>query len=219
MSFGEADFSKVVIWGASGHALVVGDIFRARGDVEVVGYLDDRKEKLGTAMAGKTVLGGREILTSLRANGVSRIVIAIGDCRVRVDLASYAIAAGFELVNAIHPASVVSPWSTLGRGVVACAGAIVNAACDIGSNVILNTGCSVDHECLIEDGVHVGPGAHLGGRVTVGRGAWIGLGASVNDKVTIGSLTTVGAGSVVTKSLPSNVVAFGVPARVMREID
>ena len=37
--------------------------------------------------------------------------------------------------------------------------------------------------------------------------------------VTIGDDTVVGAGAVVTRDLPSGVVAVGNPARVQREID
>jgi virginiamycin A acetyltransferase len=50
--------------------------------------------------------------------------------------------------------------------------------------------------------------------VTIGEGAWIGTGAIVLADV--GKGTIVGAGSVVTKPLPENVLAAGVPARVIR---
>ena len=45
---------------------------------------------------------------------------------------------------------------------------------------------------------------------------WIGANVVILKGVTIGSGTIVGAGSVVTKSLPANVIAAGVPARVLR---
>jgi galactoside O-acetyltransferase len=54
--------------------------------------------------------------------------------------------------------------------------------------------------------------------VHIGRNCWIGAGAVILPGVTIGDNTVVGAGSVVTKDLPSNVVAVGNPCRVMREI-
>jgi galactoside O-acetyltransferase len=54
--------------------------------------------------------------------------------------------------------------------------------------------------------------------VRIGRNCWIGAGAVILPSVTIGDNTVVGAGSVVTKDLPSNVVAVGNPCRVMREI-
>ncbi|MBR6514930.1 MAG: sugar O-acetyltransferase [Clostridia bacterium] len=55
--------------------------------------------------------------------------------------------------------------------------------------------------------------------VHIGRNCWLGAGVIVLPGVTIGDNTVVGAGSVVTKDLPSNVVAVGNPCRVLREIN
>ncbi len=55
--------------------------------------------------------------------------------------------------------------------------------------------------------------------VRIGRNCWIGAGALIMPGVTIGDNTVIGAGSVVTKDIPSNVVAVGNPCRVMREIN
>lgn len=55
--------------------------------------------------------------------------------------------------------------------------------------------------------------------VRIGKNCWIGAGALVMPGVTIGDNTVIGAGSVVTKDIPSNVVAVGNPCRVMREIN
>lgn len=54
--------------------------------------------------------------------------------------------------------------------------------------------------------------------VRIGRNCWIGAGALILPGVTIGDNTVVGAGSVVTKDLPSNVVAVGNPCKVLRKI-
>ena len=54
--------------------------------------------------------------------------------------------------------------------------------------------------------------------VRIGSNCWLGAGVIVLPGVTIGDNTVVGAGSVVTKDLPSGVVAVGNPCRVMREI-
>ena len=54
--------------------------------------------------------------------------------------------------------------------------------------------------------------------ITVGNNVWIGANVSVMPNVTIGDNTVIGAGSVVTKDIPSNVLAFGNPCRVIREI-
>ena len=54
--------------------------------------------------------------------------------------------------------------------------------------------------------------------VRIGRNCWLGAGVVVLPGVTIGYNVVVGAGSVVTKDLPSNVVAVGNPCRVLREV-
>lgn len=54
--------------------------------------------------------------------------------------------------------------------------------------------------------------------ITVGNNVWIGAGCSILPGVTIGDNTVIGAGSVVTKDIPSNVLAVGNPCKVIREI-
>jgi maltose O-acetyltransferase len=54
--------------------------------------------------------------------------------------------------------------------------------------------------------------------ITIGDNVWLGGGAIVGPGVTIGENTVVGAGAVVTRDLPPNVVATGVPARVTRRL-
>ena len=54
--------------------------------------------------------------------------------------------------------------------------------------------------------------------VHIGKNCWIGAGAIILPGVTIGDQGVVGAGSVVTKDLPSNVVAVGNPCQVVREV-
>lgn len=54
--------------------------------------------------------------------------------------------------------------------------------------------------------------------VSIGNNVWIGGGSIILPGVTIGDGTTIGAGSVVTKSIPSNVLAVGNPCRIIRTL-
>lgn len=88
----------------------------------------------------------------------------------------------------------------------------------------------VQKNVLIAAGVHIPSGGQThhfddpetpikdqGGErtlVTIGAGAWVGSGAIVMANVGAGSI--VAAGTVVTKPIPENVIAAGVPARVIR---
>jgi UDP-N-acetylbacillosamine N-acetyltransferase len=210
---------KLVIWGASGHALVVADAIRLNGQYEIAGFIDDvHPERSSEQFCGARILGGREQLDILLEQGIIKLILGIGNCRARLELSEFACRKGFQLPTIIHPGAVVASDSSISCGSVILAGAIVNSAARIGDNVIVNTAASVDHECLIEDGVHIGPGVHLGGRVFVGRAAWVGIGATVRDGVTIGAGAMVGAGSVVVNNIPEGVLAYGVPARVVKKM-
>ncbi|WP_373842592.1 sugar O-acetyltransferase [Limosilactobacillus sp.] len=62
-------------------------------------------------------------------------------------------------------------------------------------------------------------GAQYNLPIHIGKNCWLGAGVIVVPGVTIGDNTVVGAGAVVTKDLPANVVAVGIPARVQRPIN
>lgn len=55
--------------------------------------------------------------------------------------------------------------------------------------------------------------------VHIGKNCWIGAGVVIVPGITIGDNVVIGAGSVVTKDLPSNVVAVENPCRVLREVN
>lgn len=54
--------------------------------------------------------------------------------------------------------------------------------------------------------------------ITIGNNVWIGGNVVINAGVKIGDNTVIGAGSIVTKDIPANVLAFGNPCKVIREI-
>lgn len=57
-----------------------------------------------------------------------------------------------------------------------------------------------------------------GKRIKIGNDVWVGGNTVINPGVTIGDNVVIGSGSVVTKDIPSGVIAAGVPCRVIREI-
>ncbi|HEY0264230.1 MAG TPA: sugar O-acetyltransferase [Granulicella sp.] len=116
--------------------------------------------------------------------------------------------------------------------------------CDYGSNIELgehvffNFNCTVLDVCrvTIGDYCQFGSGVQIltplhplnaalrrrqeyGAPVTTGADVWVGSGAIILPGVTIGSRTVIGAGSVVSRSLPDNVLAVGNPCRIIREIE
>ena len=123
---------------------------------------------------------------------------------------------------------------------------VVNAPfwCDYGYNITVGDYFFANRYCQILDGAKVTFGNHVfiapnccfttaehaidaeqrkeglevAKPITIGNNVWIGAGTTVLAGVTIGDNTVIGAGSVVSKSIPSHVVAVGVPCRVLHEI-
>src|SRR5205814_8928108 len=152
---------KLVIWGASGHALVVADILRLQGDYELVGFLDDLSpQRHGTEFDSLPIIGGRKQLNRLEELGVSHIIIGFGNCEARLSLAALVRENGFSLATAIHPKAVLADDVRVACGTVIAAGVVINPRARIGENVIVNTAASIDHDCVIEDGAHLCPGTH-----------------------------------------------------------
>jgi sugar O-acyltransferase (sialic acid O-acetyltransferase NeuD family) len=206
----------VVGFGAGGHAKVVIEILRSLQGYHIVGLLDAQQELWGKSVLGVEVLGDDSKMAELKQRGTSHAFIGVGtvgDARPRRELYEKVSGFGFEMVAAIHAASVVSSSATIGDGPTIMAGAIVNANAQIGDNVIVNTGAIVEHDCVIGDHAHIATGARLAGGVQVGPGAHIGIGAVVRQEIRIGEGAIVGAGAVVVKDVPDFKTVIGVPAK------
>jgi serine O-acetyltransferase len=79
----------------------------------------------------------------------------------------------------------------------------------------------IGHNVTILQGVTLGAktidiGYHPENRPTIGNNVTIGAGAKILGGIMIGNNVTIGANAVVTKSLPDNVVAVGIPAKIIR---
>nr|WP_279097704.1 sugar O-acetyltransferase [Aerococcus urinaeequi] len=116
--------------------------------------------------------------------------------------------------------------------------------CDYGFNIEIGENFYANHNLVILDGakvtfgdnVFVAPdcGFYTAGHpldadrrnkgleyakpITVGNNVWFGGGVKVMPGVTIGDGAVIGGGSVVTKDIPSNMIAFGNPCKPIREI-
>ena len=107
----------------------------------------------------------------------------------------------------------------------ALTGIEIHPAAQIGRRFVIDHGCGVvigetavvGDDCLIYHGVTLGGSSSL--RIkrhpTLGNHVLVGCGAKILGDITIGDNAKIGANAVVTKSIPANVTAVGVPARII----
>jgi sugar O-acyltransferase (sialic acid O-acetyltransferase NeuD family) len=116
-----------------------------------------------------------------------------------------------------HPSSIISKQNEIGSGVFIGPGSIIAPYVTLGNLVSINRNVSIGHHVEIGKFSTLNPGCNIGGMSKIGECTTIGMGANIFDGVNVGKNTIIGVGSVVTKSIPDNVVAFGVPACVIKE--
>lgn len=208
---------KLVILGASGHAQCVAECAVAAG-FDVLGFTDPAL-LVGTALRFGPVLGSESTLTHLQEQHPGlQVVVGVGDnhLRMRITQKVSELFPKLEWATVLHPSSVLAPDVTPPVGLVMMPGATVRTGGRLGQGLLLNTGCIVDHDAQLDDFASVGPGATLGGTVQLGELSAVSIGATVLHQCKIGAHTVVGGGALVTGDLPANVVAYGVPAKVVR---
>lgn len=89
----------------------------------------------------------------------------------------------------------------------------------IGDNVLIGPNVGIytaGHPLHFEKRIQEFEYAHP---ITIGNNVWIGGNVVINPGITIGDNTVIGSGSVLTKNIPSNVIAVGNPCKVLREIN
>jgi sugar O-acyltransferase (sialic acid O-acetyltransferase NeuD family) len=214
--------SKAILWGGTGQAKVNRPILEASG-IRVVAVFDDTPN-LASPFPDVDIFCGWDSFTKWINTQANRneigFSISIGNPHglVRLKLQERLLGEGLNPIPVVHQSAIIASNVKIGRGVQIMAGVVIQPEAQLGDQVIINTGATVDHEDILSDGVEIGPGATLCGCVSVGKNGWVAAGAVVLPRMTIGENSIVGAGSLVTKDVPRNVVAYGTPAKVVREL-
>lgn len=131
-------------------------------------------------------------------------------------LVGYRVDDGFRLFPPVY--------TDFGKNIKIGKDVFVNSGCcfqDQGG-VTLGDGCLVGHNVVFATLDHdKRPGRRgdmTAAPIVVGKDVWIGAHATILKGVTIGDGAIVAAGAVVTRDVPPNTIAAGVPARVVKTI-
>ena len=209
----ETNKIPVAVYGAGLGGVTIRETL-SMGDVyKVVCYIDDNK-KLQSEMDGVPVYSGNSMEKILNM-GVKHAITGVSNGILRTKIAKKIVDIGFELVNAIHPSSYISPSAKIGVNNHIKAGSLIDTNTIIGNNCIIDNGVIIAHDNLIEDGCHIAPGAVFGSKIHLGKNTVIGIGASISTNIKIGQKCIISVGAAITQNIDNFSVVDGVPGRVI----
>lgn len=209
---------EIVIVGAGGFGrevkTLIDDINKVNPTYIFKGYYDDGVQK-GKIINGFKVLGGISELNNVSSE--LSVAIALGTPEVKKRIINQLHNPHLNYPTLIHP-TVIGGYDfiLMGRGCIICAGNILTCNIEIQDFVILNLMCTVGHDTLIKKYASIMPSVNISGEVTIQESVYVGTGAKIINQVEIGENSIVGAGAVVSKSLPVNCTAVGIPAKVIK---
>ena len=209
---------NIVLFGGGNQSHYTIDIIEKENKYNIVGIVDSVHD-IGSIRFGYPVLGRVHDINYLSTkHNIYGGIISIGDNWIRHDVYQQItkINPEFIFVNAIHPSVIIGNTTELGIGIIAMAGCIFNPKAIIKDFTFFATGAQVEHDNIINEFSSISAGSITGGYVTLGKFSAITLGVTVLDRIEIGQNTVIGAGSLVIKSLPDNVLAYGTPAKIIR---
>lgn len=212
---------NIVIFGGGLHANYCIDIIEKQKGYRIAGIIDSIEE-VGSIQYGHPVIGRQsEIIELVDKYMIHGGLIAIGDnwSRKAVYDDIVSLLPNFKFINALHPSVIIGRNVKLGKGIVAMAGCIINPNATVGDFCFFATGAQIEHDCSIGNFASISAGTITGGKVSIGDFSAVTLGVTILDRIRIGSNTVIGSGSLVLNDLPDNVLAYGSPARIIRNRD
>ena len=211
---------KILIIGAGGLAReirwLIEEINEVNRQFEFIGYIVSDLNSLKDTDSKELVLGDFSWFDNLEEE--IDVCIGIGNPKNRLAVGEILLKNKYlNFPNLFHP-SVRFQKSTcsFGRGIIICANTLLTSNIQIDDFALINLSCVVGHESKIGKGSVINSVAKISGGVKIGMGVLVGTGATILQYRSIGNNSTVGAASCVTKSIPDKVIAFGLPAKIIR---
>lgn len=205
----------VVIIGSGGLAKEVCWLIDKINSVEkkwnILGFVS--KEKVGTKVYNYSILGDDGWFEK-NTERLS-VVCAIGEGKIRRKIIEkYSQHKELDFPNIIANDIILDRCNRVGKGCIIFPNTVLTVDIVLNDFIIINYGCTIGHDTKIDSYTTINPGAHVSGNVKINEGVTVGVGANILQGLEIGNNSIVGGGATVIRSIPSNSIAVGVPAKI-----
>lgn len=210
----------MVIIGAKGFAKEVLEVIHQLNQLENLVFYDDLNDDVPEKLFGQF-----PVLRTIQEASVyfktidNQFTIGVGNPVLRKKLYEKFTSLGGEFISTISPLATIATFDVnIGYGSNVLSGAFFSNGSKLGKGCIVYHNSIITHDCTIGDFVEISPSVTLLGRSGIGSYSQIGSNATILPDIKIGKNVIIGAGSVVTKDLPDNCIAVGIPAKIIKEL-
>lgn len=210
---------KIAIYGSGGFGreveFLIQDINKKTLLYEFIGYFDDGKPK-GEIINSFPVLGGMKELNEYKEDLC--LAISVANPSTKKNIIKNIQNKKISFPSLLHPSAWIGneEVTKIGKGCIICAGVIITVNIELNDFIILNLSCTVGHDTNIGKYCSFMPAVNISGEVNIKDEVYVGTGVKIINQLEIGENTIIGAGAVVSKSLPANCTAVGVPAKPIK---
>lgn len=210
----------MLIIGAKGFAKEVLEVMHQLNQLENLVFYDD----VNVDVPGK-LFSQFPVLRTTQEAAVyfktidNQFTIGIGNAFLRKKLCDKFTNLGGKFTSTISPLATIGTYDVqIGFGSNILSGSVFSNSTIIGEGCIIYYNSIITHDCKIGDFVEISPAVTILGRCQIGSYSEIGSNSTILPNITIGKNVIIGAGSVVTKDIPDNCLAFGIPARIIKKL-
>jgi sugar O-acyltransferase (sialic acid O-acetyltransferase NeuD family) len=211
----------MLIVGAKGFAKEVLEICHQNNELENLVFYDDVNDDIGDKLYDKfLILKSLEQAEDYFAKVDNRFILGIGSPKLRKKLYDKFTQIGGVISSTISNNAIIGNYgNTIENGCNIMHFSVFTNSINIGIGVLINQLCSIGHDVFIGQFSEICPKVAISGNCKIGSYTFIGTGAIILPNVKIGNNVIIGAGSVVTKDIPDNSLAVGVPAKVVKQLE
>lgn len=209
---------KLILIGAGGHAKSAIEVIEENQSYLIVGYTDFEKKE--SPFWNRFKYLGKDHACIEFLDKDTFLLIAVGMIRnleLRASIFNTFLAKGIPFASISAHTAYVSKQASLGQGTIVMHQAFVNAGVKIGKNCIVNTKALIEHDSIIGNHTHISTAACINADCEIGSNVFVSSNVTINRGIKVGNNCIIGSGSVVTKDIPSNCTAFGVPATIIEQ--
>ena len=191
---------NLIIIGSGGHALSCIDVINSTQEFDIMGYIDNSKNK--NFPSKYKYYGSDEDLKLIRKE-IENAFIAVGqikDFKNRLNIYKLLKKYNFTLPKILASSSYVSDDVLIGEGTIVMHNCFINSGTIIGKNCIINTGALIEHNVEIKDHNHISTSVVINGGVKIGSKNFIGSNSTLNNDIHLGDEMVIPSASRITKN-------------------